>query len=427
MLSRLRQDAAASAWARPTGSAAPATPEATRRRIRVGLIGLFGIGNSGNDGSLEAVIAAIRARRPDARLVCICPEPAMVGCQHGLDGRALASPPPTHPAARLLDRLTLTVPRRIAHLWLAWRGLGGIDVLLFPGTGVLDDMGTGPGGMPMTIFIWCMAARLRRRRIAFVSVGAGPINHRMSRWLMKMAAAAAVYRSYRDEASREFMASIGLRTEKDGVYPDVAFGLPLPSRTPPALHNPPTIAIGVMAYYGWAFDPVLGDPIYRAYLGKLASLTAQLVDRGCRVRLLTSDTRDGTAVEELVAGLSMPHRRNPRLAVAPPTYTLRELMGQLADVSAVVATRFHTVVCALMLARPTISLGYAAKNDVLMRDVGLGDYCQHAETFDLGALTQQLDRLLQSRAKVQDELAAAVARYRTLLGQQEEALAAGLL
>jgi polysaccharide pyruvyl transferase WcaK-like protein len=421
MLSRLRQDAAAPAWA---GSAAPAT--ATRPR-RVGLIGLFGIGNSGNDGSLEAVIAAIRTRRPDARIVCICPEPAMVARQHGLDGGLLAGPPPTRPAARLLDQLTLTVPRRLADLWLAWRGLGGIDVLLFPGTGVLDDMGTGPGGMPMTIFVWCMVARLRRRRIAFVSVGAGPINHRMSRWLMKMAAAAAVYRSYRDEASREFMASIGLRTEKDGVYPDVAFGLPLPNRTRPAAHNPPMIAIGVMAYCGWEFDPIRGDPIYRAYVGKLAALTTQLLDRGCRVRLLTSDTRDGTAVEELVTNLSLPHRQDPRLAVAPPTYALREVMGQLADVSAVVATRFHTVVCALMLARPTISLGYAPKNDVLMPDVGLGDYCQHAETFDLGTLTQQLDRLLQDRAKVQDAVAAKVEYYRTLLGQQEEALAAGLL
>ena len=172
---------------------------------------------------------------------------------------------------------------------------------------------------------------------------------------------------------------------------------------------------------------IRGDPIYRAYVGKLAALTTQLLDRGCRVRLLTSDTRDGTAVEELVTNLSLPHRQHPRLAVASPTYTLREVMGQLADVSAVVATRFHTVVCALMLTRPTISLGYAAKNDVLMRDVGLGDYCQHAETFDLGTLTQQLDRLLQDRAKVQDAVAAKVEHYRTLLSQQEEALAAGLL
>ncbi len=48
----------------------------------------------------------------------------------------------------------------------------------------------------------------------------------------------------------------------------------------------------------------------------------------------------------------------------------------------VVASRFHNVICALRLARPTISIGYAGKNHHLMRQMGLEDYSQDIEHLD---------------------------------------------
>ena len=60
------------------------------------------------------------------------------------------------------------------------------------GVGVsLDDFGTGPRGIPAALLNWCMAAKLAGARLGFVSVGAGPIRHPLSRWLMRTAAALA--------------------------------------------------------------------------------------------------------------------------------------------------------------------------------------------------------------------------------------------
>ena len=40
----------------------------------------------------------------------------------------------------------------------------------------------------------------------------------------------------------------------------------------------------------------------------------------------------------------------------------------------VIASRFHNLICALRLARPTVSVGYASKNRHLMQALGLDEY-----------------------------------------------------
>ena len=63
----------------------------------------------------------------------------------------------------------------------------------------------------------------------------------------------------------------------------------------------------------------------------------------------------------------------------------------------VVATRFHNIVSALKLGKPSISIGYAEKNDVLMAAMGLGDFCQHIERLSLDRLMRQLSTLAAGR------------------------------
>ena len=58
----------------------------------------------------------------------------------------------------------------------------------------------------------------------------------------------------------------------------------------------------------------------------------------------------------------------------------------LGPVAAVVATRFHNLMFALKLGKPTIALSYARKIDSLMGDLGLGEYCLPAGSIDVGAL-----------------------------------------
>ena len=43
-----------------------------------------------------------------------------------------------------------------------------------------------------------------------------------------------------------------------------------------------------------------------------------------------------------------------------------------------VGARYHNVASALRVSRPTISIGYSAKHQALMADMGLAEFCQSA-------------------------------------------------
>ncbi len=398
--------------------------DASRARAapRIGLFGLFGSGNVGNDGSMEAMLNFVRSARPDAHVMCICADPDYVAKAFGVPAVEIGPAVDDTPLGRLLAK---AMPTRKLLQWLrALKNLRGLDVLIVPGTGILDDFSERFWGSPASLFGWCLAARLRGVRIAFVSVGAGPITHSLSRALMKGAARMAQYRSYRDTVSKEFMASIGFDTARDPVYPDIAFALPAPATCkPPVASETLTVGVGVMAYFGWRGDAERGAEIYATYLGKLARFTLWLLDQGHRVRILMGETTDLRAIDDLLARLAAERPHFPRERVtAEPVCSLHDLMAQIAETQVVVATRFHNIVCALKLGRPSISIGYARKNDVLMAEMGVGGFCQHIERLDVDLLMRQFTTLMAGYTRYAQGIAEMNRIYARRLAAQEQHL-----
>jgi polysaccharide pyruvyl transferase WcaK-like protein len=393
----------------------------------IGLFGMFGTGNIGNDGSLESMVRLLRRIAPQERLLCICGNPAVVEETFGLEAVPIYYQP-----QRLADSRALALLQRAAGRALLWlhavRHLRRLKVLIVPGMGVLDDFSVSPLGLgwPHDILSWWLLGRLLGVKVILASIGAGPIRHPVSRWLMKAAARAAHSRSYRDTISKAFMESIGFDAHNDPIYPDIAFRLPAPAATrPPGGEGRPlTIGVGVMAYCGWRNDASRGAEIYAAYLGKITSYVVWLLDRGHVVRILMGDQADRRAVDDLFRAV---HARRPERAeeaiVFTPAQTLHDVMQQIADTDLVVATRYHNVVCALRVGKPTISIGYAQKNDVLLAEMGLAGYCQDIERLDVARLEMQTRRLISERAALEDRIRQAGARFQSRLREQEELIA----
>jgi polysaccharide pyruvyl transferase WcaK-like protein len=407
---------------------------AQRRPRRIGLFGLFGCGNAGNDGSLEAMLAFLRRVRPDAELLCFCAYSDGAADQIARDFRIPALPialrRPADALLQVLDRLSGGGPRQLASLIRAFGHARRLDLLIIPGTGILDDFQAGPLGMPLALFGWCLAARLCGTRTAFVSIGAGPIHHPLSRWLMKSAVAMAQYRSYRDTVSKAFMESIGFDTQNDAIRPDIAFKLPTPSSPAQAdaAGGSLNVGVGVMTYLGWRRDDPLGPAIYATYLEKITTFVLWLFDQGHRVRLLMGDAADQDAVADIQSKVATarPHLSQGRL-VADPMRSLHDLMRQMAETDVVVATRYHNIVCALKLGKPIVSLGYAEKNDVLMAEMGVGRFCQHVERLDLDLLIEQFTQLVAERQSHAASIRRANLAYQERLEQQDAILLSRLL
>ena len=397
---------------------------------RLGLFGLLGQGNLGNDGSLEAVLAYLRAEHPDVMLDALCSGPELVTARYGIPAERLRW---YHPERQRASGVTALAMRCLGL------GLGtGIDAfrtaswvrrhdgVIVPGMGVLEaTVPMRPWQTPYSMFLLCASGRLFATKVALVSVGTNVIHQRLTRWLVTTAARLAHYRSYRDTISRDAMRQMGLDTSGDAVYPDVVFSLPTPQTERGAAG---TVGVGVMDYSGGNDDREQGDDLRSSYVEKMTRFSLWLVDNGHPVRLFTSDTADERIVRQILADVRA-HRPglDPSWVVAEPVSSLDELMRQTASVDTVVATRYHNVLYALKMAKPTVSLGYAAKHDALMADMGLSGYCQPVKSLDVARLIAQFTELESRSPELRLMIAERNAEKARLVGRQFAELSAVLL
>jgi polysaccharide pyruvyl transferase WcaK-like protein len=376
---------------------------ATTGAPRVGLVGLLGQGNLGNDGSLEAVLAYLGAEHSDAVLDFLCSGTEQITARYGVPATRLRwynTETKGAPGAAALAAKSLKVP--LGMVIDAFRTASWVrrhDVVIVPGMGVLEaTLPLRPWHTPYSMFLVCAFGRLFGTKVALVSVGANEIHQRLTRWLITSAARLAYYRSYRDAFSRDAMRRMGLDASRDAVYPDLAFALPAPRGAPVVAG---TVGVGVMDYHGGNDDRQQAEQLHASYVETMMSFVLWLVDNGRAIRLFASDVHDERIIHEVIAGLRA-HR--PELGssqvIAQPVSSLDELMVQIASVDTVVASRYHNVLCALKLAKPTLSVGYAAKFGVLMEDMGLGDFCQSAHSLDLSRLIEQFTELESRSAQL---------------------------
>jgi polysaccharide pyruvyl transferase WcaK-like protein len=404
------------------------------RLKRICLFGMFGGGNFGNDGSLESILLFLREARPDAEISCVCVDPDAIGREHQIPTTPISFPNFSSSFLRLCNRASLKTIGRLANWVRAIQYLRHFDVVIVPGTSTLCDYGSSPFGSPYGLFRWAAAARLSGVKFCFVGTGAGPIEHPLSRWMCKSVAAWAYYRSFRDQVSKDFITSLGIDTSGDQVYPDLVFKMPIPApRRDATQENLLTIGVGLMNYYGWRGR---APNIYEAYIEKMGRFVSSLLARGYRVRLLTGETVDERAVTDvgriasangyqLIDG-TLPAPEAGQL-VAEPAHSLHDVMRQIGDTDIVIATRFHNVVCALKLARPTVSIGYEAKNDAVMTELGLGDFCQFIEDLDLDRLEMQFTKLQKDKQHYQELIRRNLEAVQIRVKRHEQALLSAIL
>jgi polysaccharide pyruvyl transferase WcaK-like protein len=402
--------------------------------LRIALFGLFGVGNLGNDGSLLAMVDQIKQRLPDAKISCICPEPKKISKEFEIQTVSIDMDPLNYKSNSISWKIkiiykimrNLKIPNELISWFRILGYLKNVDVMIIPGTGIMDDFGVTPFQMPYDLFKWCFLAKICRKRIFFVSIGAGPIEKTISRWFFKFAANVADYRSYRDQFSKDFMESIGIQIHRDKVYPDIVFSLDVANfnkeKNDNKLEKLITIGIGVMAYYGWRDRPAIGGKIYKIYVNKIAHFILNLINQNFCVRLLIGDTNyDQRAVIDILNKVREHEATlTEKYVIYEPIHSLNELFYQISMTDIVVATRFHNIVCSLMLNKPVISIGYAKKFKVLLDEVDLEEYDQHIEGVDINLLNTLIKKILKDREILEKHIMKKIYEIKMKLCEQNE-------
>jgi polysaccharide pyruvyl transferase WcaK-like protein len=401
---------------------------------RISFYGHFGVGNLGNEATLQAVIEQTLRRWPDAQLLCFCTHPQDVRTRHNIAAfpsvaieGTVADKSSSRGRRSRLARFFRIVFRRVPVEMVHWakslRAMSRTDMLIIAGTGVVSDYLTGPLSWPYDIFKLSTLAALCRVKLAFLCVGVGPIHHPLSRWMLKRSLALAHHRSYRDEASKQYLQKIGFNTERDFVYPDVVFGLSQGNLIPgvPAGQRR-VVGLGIKDYA--STDPEAS----REYLDTMATFVSWLQGQGYSVRLLIGDIQyDTPVIEEFVAVLkSRTIPTDAPLLIAKPAHSVEELLSQMRETEAVISARYHNLVLALIQSKPVIALSDHAKLDSLVTDFGLAQYLIPLQNLSPDVLIGRFKQLETDVERLKPYLHAELEKYRRALDGLYATVLAGL-
>ncbi len=316
---------------------------------------------------------------------------------------------------------------REAAFWtVRYRRMRQVDLLLVAGSNQLSDYFGGPWGFPYSVWAWSTAARLAGARVAFLSVGAGPIRSATSRWLIRAALARAFYGSYRDEGSRDAVAALGV-PGPHRLAPDLAHGLrlsPAPSGSG-ARQESPLVAINPLPYFDPRYWAEKDAAVYQRYVETMASFAATLRKRGYGVRFVPTQLRaDPPVVADILramgAGSTGAASPDP---LSPAVAGLEDLVAQLSEADFVVATRFHGALISQMLGKPTIGIVYRRSTRDLLVDAGQGAYAIDIREMTAEGLMERLEALERDRgagarirARLEGHREALAIQYATVLG-----------
>jgi polysaccharide pyruvyl transferase WcaK-like protein len=300
-----------------------------------------------------------------------------------------------------------------------------LDLLVISGGGQLLDSWGGPAAFPYTIFKWVLLARLARVKCYFLNLGAGPIDHPSSKWLIKSALFFADYISFRDGNSQAIVEKIGFKGESE-VSVDCVYGLDLsePDTTCSPAPEHPIVGLSPMAYC----DPRLywdqNQRVYSDYIHKFTEFGTWLISRQYRLKLFSTEISfDSHAMEELAIALKkVTDATGSRNIMLEPVDAFPGLLSAIRSSEYIVTCRYHGVVLAHLLNKPVLAISHHHKVATLMNDMGLSDYCVDIRTFDFGLLANTFIRMVENRDKIKTRMAERAARYRSGLSIQFDQL-----
>jgi polysaccharide pyruvyl transferase WcaK-like protein len=408
--------------------------EANEKLKKIFLFGHFGTLNFGNESTLQAILYNVRRLLPEAELACICSGPEATAATHTIEAVSISSIVVKRwglrsPLARSLRKVFIGIPSEL-YRWLnAFRALKGADMFIVPGTGLLTDAyGLSRWG-PYNLFKWSAMAKLRRCKVLFVSVGAGPIYGTLGKYLVKSALSLADFRSYRDESSREWLKGIGFRADNDQIYPDLVFSLP--ETVIPLQDNKQrsrsVVGLGLMEYAGRYSVANPSSGTFVTYLENLVVFAEWLLAREYDVRLLIGDDYDNPVTQEF---RSLLKKRlgtyDEQRIIDQPVFSVEQLLSQLAATDIVVATRFHNVLMALLLNKPVIAISFHHKCASLMSQMGLSEYCLNINHFSAERLIEQFCGLGKNAEKLRPVIREKAINSRAALDEQYRLIFQGM-
>ena len=260
-----------------------------------------------------------------------------------------------HPDATVRDHDVQAVGHRDAIALT--RTLSSVDAVIVGGGGLLQDS-TSPFNVPYHV-ARPVVARLRKRPVGAIGVGAGPLDTRTARSLVRQGMHRVHPITVRDTDSHRVLQRLGIEARTTA---DLAFGLQ------PSVEADADRLVACLR-------PWSGKRHIRPVGIRAAESPEWFVDTAARA-LDEAATAIGLPVHFVALQRDRDHALHEAVAArmrAPVTFatpTVHEVVDEIGRGAVVVSMRYHGVVCAALSGRPTVAIGYSPKVDSLVGDLG---------------------------------------------------------
>ncbi len=264
------------------------------------------------------------------------------------------------------------------------------------------------------------------RRYVLFTQSLGPFPGGKERRLIRFVLRRACLILVRDSRSRHHLEALGVRGERIIECADAAFALSPDTAEEVATARPVTNAGSLRVAISVRDWPhIRAKHGMKAYFDAISALTENLVSRhGAEVTFLSTCqgvgaywTDDSATAETIV--MSLDETVRDAVSVDREFHTPYQLVSTLGRFDAVVATRMHVAILALLAGVPVLPIAYEFKTAELFAKLGLDGLVQDIETITPGGLRTACDHFLSVRADLAAMLPGLVAR------EQRAAFAAG--
>jgi len=410
---------------------------------KIGILGHVGNENLGDEAIIAAVIQNINCRYPEAQIFGFTLNPKDTEKRHkitafpirrigkrihyknnvtraqpsGISSKVthqtkitLKSVPVVYAFLRGLEkswRIFLTSLRELPFLIQCYRNLKGIDLLIIAGSQQLIDYIGGPWAHSYTLFKWTLLAKAVNAKVAFVSVGVGPIRSTLGKFFASKSLMLASYRSYRDESSRAFVQTLGV-SGQNAVFPDLVYSLQIdaPLNDGVGRESLPIVGINPVPFLDEQYWLGANAHRYELYVNKLATFALWVIQRGYRILFFPTQLRlDPPVINDIknILKVKADGDLNQKI-VDKPICSFDDLVSAICITDIVVATRFHGIVIPYVLNRPVLGIAYQRKSVDLMAQMGQAEYVVDINSFDIDSLKTRFISLETRSAAIQDEI-----------------------
>ncbi|MEA0561914.1 polysaccharide pyruvyl transferase CsaB [Lysinibacillus irui] len=344
--------------------------------MHVVLSGYYGFDNVGDDAILLSIIQSLKKWQSDIEITVLSNNPAATEQTYGV---------------KAVNRWKMKEIRQL---------LKTADGLISGGGSLMQDQ-TGMKTIPYYAGVIQIAKWLKKPVFVYAQ-GMGPINHPLSKFIVRKVFNKVEQITVRDKASQALLTEIGVRKETT-IVPDPVMGLNGSDFRCDWLEK---VALAPKSYIAVS---VRDWPSTVAYKEKIAHSLDELARQGEQIVFLPMHGEHDFVTSQEVAGLM-----KETSITAPAELSIEEKIAVIGQSQLLIGMRLHSLIFSAIYATPFIAISYDPKIDAFADIVGQ-PVVGHVEVDNWNGVTlfEQAVSILESYTTVQENMRQAVLPLQT--------------